>query len=329
MGDGMRVLVAGWPSFLYGEATAGDVLAMDAVQDALGSAGIACDQAWSPVLRPGGRTLGQARPGRYSHLVFCCGPLHGPQLVGLHRTYAHCRRIAVGVSVTDPADPAALGFHTILARDGAGAVPRRDLAACLSQPAVPVAGVCLAPGQPEYGRRARHDQVTRDLEEWLARQDCARIGLDTRLDPRGWRTQATAAQVEAVVRRVDVMVTTRLHGLVLALKNGVPALAVDPVAGGAKVTAQARAWDWPAVVTTHGRPDPDQLSQQWRWCLSEEAAACARALATGAGPGRNGHGQASLIADLLCTLTSPGWRPGPPGTGGTAHPAPAEAAQPG
>lgn len=33
-----------------------------------------------------------------------------------------------------------------------------------------------------------------------------------------------------MLRRLDVVVTTRLHGLVLALKNGVPALAVDPVA---------------------------------------------------------------------------------------------------
>jgi polysaccharide pyruvyl transferase WcaK-like protein len=32
----------------------------------------------------------------------------------------------------------------------------------------------------------------------------------------------------------------RMHGIVLALKYGVPVLAVDPVAGCAKVTAQAR-----------------------------------------------------------------------------------------
>lgn len=69
-----RVLVTGWPSFLHGEATAGDVLAMAAVQDALAAAGIPCDLAWSPVFRPGRRTLDDAPPGAYSHLVFACGP---------------------------------------------------------------------------------------------------------------------------------------------------------------------------------------------------------------------------------------------------------------
>jgi polysaccharide pyruvyl transferase WcaK-like protein len=45
-----------------------------------------------------------------------------------------------------------------------------------------------------------------------------------------------------VISRLDLVITMRMHGLVLALKHGVPALAVDPVAGGAKVTAQAQAW---------------------------------------------------------------------------------------
>ena len=55
----------------------------------------------------------------------------------------------------------------------------------------------------------------------------------------------TAAEVESLIARVDVVVTTRLHGLVLALKNGVPAVAVDPVRGGAKVCRQAQTLGWP------------------------------------------------------------------------------------
>ena len=42
--------------------------------------------------------------------------------------------------------------------------------------------------------------------------------------------------------------TTRLHGLVLALKNGVPAVAIDTVAGGAKVARQADALGWPVLA---------------------------------------------------------------------------------
>lgn len=314
----LRVLVAGWPSFVHGEATAGDVLAMEAVRHALASAGIPAELAWSPVFRPGGLTLDGAAPDRYTHLVFCCGPLHGRQLTELHHRYPGLRRIAVGVSVTDPGDPAAAGFDVILPRDRPGAPPRLDLAAEVRVGRVPVAGVVLAPAQPEYGPRGRHDRVTGELTAWLAARDCARVPLDTRLDPRDWRHHATAAQLESVLSRLDIVVTTRLHGLVLALKNGVPALAVDPVAGGAKVSAQAAAWGWPAVIA--GQPDAcpggqvlglQALRRWWDWCLSAPGREQARAAARYGGarpPDHEGGGAparrpvAPLTADLLRLL---------------------------
>jgi hypothetical protein len=64
------VLIVGWPSFLHGEATARDVLAMEAARTVLSDAGLRCDLAWSPVFRPGGRTLEDSPPEDYTHLVF-------------------------------------------------------------------------------------------------------------------------------------------------------------------------------------------------------------------------------------------------------------------
>jgi hypothetical protein len=46
----------------------------------------------------------------------------------------------------------------------------------------------------------------------------------------------------------------------------VPVLAVDPVAGGAKVTAQARACGWPALVPAEHASDAE-LDHWWSWCL--------------------------------------------------------------
>lgn len=134
MTDRARALLTGWFSFLHGEATAGDLLAAQSAGAALRQAGLAYDTAWSPVFRPEGLRLDAADPGRYTHLVFACGPLHScvPQpgtpapLPELHRRFAHCRRIAVGVPVPDPADPAVLGFHTVPARDGPGMAPAPD-----------------------------------------------------------------------------------------------------------------------------------------------------------------------------------------------------------
>ena len=80
---------------------------------------------------------------------------------------------------------------------------------------------------------------------------------------------------------MDVVLTTRLHGLVLALKHGVPALATDPVAGGAKISRQAETLSWP-VIFTADRVTGQELSSAFDYCLRAEARAkakecCARA----------------------------------------------------
>lgn len=281
----IRALVVGWASFLHGEATAGDVLAMETVRRIVAETSMPCDTVWSPGFRPGALHLDDAPAERYTHLVFVCGPLHGEQVRDLHRRYAGCRRIAVGVSVVDPHDPAVTRFDAVLPRDGGDGAPVRDLSAGTATEAVPVVGVVTAPGQPEYGDR-RPVRVTEELTAWLRGRDCARVPVDTRLDARDWRLCATAGQLEAIIARLDLVVTQRLHGLVLALKHGVPALAVDPVAGGAKVTAQARAWDWPAVVTV--RTDDGaaslpkaELERWWSWCRTPAARGEARARMAG------------------------------------------------
>lgn len=265
-----RVLVVGWPSFVAGEATAGDVLAMEAVAAELGAAGVRCEMAWSPVFRPGERTLEDADPARYSHLVFACGPLSGSGIEALHRQFAACRRVAVGVSIIDPADPAAAGFHVILARDSPGAPPTGDLAAVPCSPLVPVAGVIHVGEQREYAGRGRHQAVSQSLASWLPGCGCALLPLETRLDSRDWRLCSTPGELESILSRLDLVITMRMHGLVLALKHGIPALAVDPVAGGAKVTAQARSWRWPAVVAPGpaGTIDVGAMNRWRDWCLS-------------------------------------------------------------
>ena len=64
-----RVLLTGWFSFLHGEATAGDVLAAEAVGGALDDAGIPYDTAWSPGFRPGALHLETADPAAYADVI--------------------------------------------------------------------------------------------------------------------------------------------------------------------------------------------------------------------------------------------------------------------
>lgn len=298
----MRVLITGWPSFLHGEATAGDVLSMRHVSAALSAQGIPNDMAWSPNFAPGERGLEAARPQDYTHLVFACGPVHGWQIEELHVRYANCYRIAVGVSVLNPHDPAVAGFHRVLPRDGSGR-PSVDLAAAVDANPVPVAGVALAPAQPEYGPRRRHDAVHRVLGEWLNGLDCAALELDTRLAPGHWRSCSTVDQFIALVGRIDVMVTTRLHGLVFALSCGKPALVVDPVHGGGKVTAQADAWHWPAVAQADELTSDrafDVLDELWARCLSMES----RERAQRCGAARTGSPLLASIVDSILEATA-------------------------
>ncbi|ARQ67804.1 polysaccharide pyruvyl transferase family protein [Streptomyces marincola] len=265
--DEGRTLLTGWFSFVNGEATAGDVLALDRVRQVLDAAGVPYDVAWSPGFRPDGLSLERAEPRDYTRLVFICGPVHGPQPAGLHERFAHCRRIAVGTSVVDPDDPAVTGFHVVLARDGAGREPVADLS--LRAPRrtpVPVVGVLLTRGQHEYGERRLHGAVAETVTRWLAGSRCAPVVLESRLDRSDGLLCGTPDQFLAVLGRLDALVTDRLHGLVLGLRAGVPPIAVDPVAGGAKVTAQARACRWPAVVPAE-RLDDRRLEVWLTWCL--------------------------------------------------------------
>lgn len=302
--DAAAVLVVGWSSFLHGEATAGDVQSMDTVRDALHRAGFGAELAFSRVMCPsGGLVYDDVDPAGWTRVVFVCGPLTGPSIVELHARFAHARRIAVGVSVPDPHHPAVTGFATVIPRDGIGP-GRVDLAArppTAASSDLPVVGVALAGAQPEYGDRQRHDAVHRTVTGWLAGAagwPAAVLPLDTRLDPRDWRLCARPDQFAALVRRLDALVTTRLHGLVFALRAGVPVVAVDPVAGGGKVTAQATRWDWPAVLPPEC--GTRELSAAMRWCTSDAGrSAAGRSAAVGAA------GVDESVDALLAALADP------------------------
>jgi polysaccharide pyruvyl transferase WcaK-like protein len=69
---------------------------------------------------------------------------------------------------------------------------------------------------------------------------------------------------------VDVLVTTRLHGLALALKNAVPVLAVDPMGDGAKILKQAKTVGWPLAFPADTMTDR-QLWDAFDYCLTNEA----------------------------------------------------------
>lgn len=276
-----RALVTGWFSFRDGEATAGDLGAAKAISGWLEAAGIAHDVAYSPALAAATGTLclDDADPAGYTDLVFACGPLEGPPVEALARRFDRCRRLAVGVSVVGEA---AHLFDAVLARDGEGLVVP-DLAFLdASRRQWPLVALVAAHDPPDHGARSRHRVVNEALRHFLEGVPAAVVEADTRIDPRSPSRRATG-QLDALLRAADVVVTTQLHGLVLALRNGTPVVAVDPIDGGAEVRDQATVLGWQPVLLPDEITD-EVLSEALDLCLhpgATHAAEVARAKADG------------------------------------------------
>lgn len=258
----MRVLVAGWFSFDEFIATVGDELGADVVVGWLRELGIDHDVAWAPYFQRGPNWR-EVDPAGYTHLVFVSGPLFDlPALRELTAAFAGAQRWAVNVSVVS--EPARALFDRVWERDAPG-VARPDLAIGTTTADVPVLAVAFAPPQEEYGARSRADQVRAALEDWLRVRAFPwfELGMDLYEKPY----DRFPSQVEALIRRADVVVSMRLHALVLGLAHGVPVIACDAVVGGAKVTAQAAALGWPLLLTA-GEIDAHTLDAALEHALS-------------------------------------------------------------
>jgi len=270
----MKALVTGWFSFEHMGATAGDFLSRDVVCDWLERAGCAFDIA---LAKPfvGGVDASTVDPRAYTHLVFVCGPFgRSWEITQFLERFSHCKRIGVNLSMLEPLsvwNP----FDLLVERDSS-VTSRPDLSLLAPSATVPVVGVVLIDSQPEYGEQDARNDANAAIERLVARNECAIVRIDTRLDLNSGGLRS-AGEIESLISRMDVVLTTRMHGLVLSIKNGVPVVAVDPVAGGAKVKRQAETLGWRTVFAL-GTFDDADLDAAYAHCLTanarSEVAAC-------------------------------------------------------
>jgi hypothetical protein len=263
----VKVLVAGWFSFEQMGATAGDLLARDLACAWIEQAGLSYDVAVAPPFRDG-VAWRSVNPRDYSHVVFVCGPFgNGPPLTEFLERFAGCRLVGINLSMLEPLEvwnP----FDLLLERDSSE-TSRPDITFLSRPPRVPVVGVVLVHPQREYAERGMHAAANDAIHRLLASREVAAVHIDTCLDENrtGLRTPS---EVESIIARMDVVVTTRLHGTVFALKKGVPALAIDPIAGGAKIRRQAETIGWPVVFTADALAH-ETLQNAFDFCLTEQA----------------------------------------------------------
>ena len=263
----MRVLLSGYFSFDGNVSTAGDLLAGDVVAGWLERAGVPYDVARSAKYG-GGVDWERADPADYSHVVWVCGPMtRGPKQTALRERFRDCRLVAVDVSLLDE-----LGgwnpYDAVVERDSAGTA-RPDISFLARGELPPVVGLCVIERQREYGERGDHGAAVEALRRLIDSRPMAVVKVDTRIKPRR-PGRRTPGEVEALLGRMDVVLTNRLHGLVLALKHGVPVVAIDSVRGGAKLHRQAQALGWPAVVGIESLDD-ERLTRAFEFCLTADA----------------------------------------------------------
>jgi hypothetical protein len=266
-----RALVASWSSVEGGGPTVGDVLATRAalrVVEDCGFVGHVASCA-SANLHPVEVAWRSVDPAIYDVVLFVCGPVIGGSrpLRELLERFRLSRRIAVGVSILPRSSPDHWNpFDAVLARDGL-AEAYGDLAPAWPAPScarrAPLVGVVLRGRQREYGEgMSMHEEAAQLVSTITSTLDLPTLEIDTKVDRAGRDTDA----IDRRFGRPSLVITTRLHGALLALRHGVPVLALDQIRGGAKVTEVLRRLGWPDTFAVE-LACPEELARRGRELL--------------------------------------------------------------
>lgn len=250
--DTPPTLLFWWGSYGFrGGPTIGDLMAVDNLSSRLRLRGIEHAVISHPELQIPGHLpvddLYAIKPAK--KLVFVCGPItYSRDLNDLLSVHRHATKIAAGVSILPNHARMNRRFHHIVGRDGVDP-SYFDLA--VSETVEPIekgrletAGVCLRGPQGEYGARraAMAPQAEAMFQDVVRGSALYPIEIDTVLSPENG-----AGKIHAGFAESDIVLTTRMHGALLALAAGKPVIAIDQVPGGAKVSAVIGRTGWPFV----------------------------------------------------------------------------------
>jgi hypothetical protein len=257
------VLIAWWGAMKNGGETIGDVRAVRNVAHLVRDMGfdfaIATDCPYDDLTGLPLVDWREEPPERWNIVIFVCGPVIGtaPQFISFIERYQPSIKVGLGVSLLPVASPGAHNpFDFILVRDGGDRATWGDLALPDSvAPRETIAprpvGLCLRGLQGEYGPDACLDEQAGRLAHAIAAEIGGEIvTLDTRLKKH-------LSICDAIIRDFDrcgTIITTRMHGGMLALVRGIPFVAIDQVRGGAKVTGVLQPLGWKLILPAETTP---------------------------------------------------------------------------
>jgi hypothetical protein len=261
-----KVLISGWFSFDLPHNTAGDLLARQTAVTWAIKAGFTCDIAVPHPSALGEVVTDTLDPKDYDAIVFVCGPLTESHILPFIQKFAGIKRIALNVSIV-PTSDLSQEFDIIIARDSL-TTTNPDISLASQTKPVPVIGLIYVGRQREYPDQ-QHSAVEEMVQSVIEKIGAATVRIDTKL-PHNEYGLSSIAQVESTIHHMDIVITTRLHGSVLSLRNGTPPIAIDPVPGGAKVLRQMKALGWPLAYTID-KLDEEQLEKAIVTALTKES----------------------------------------------------------
>lgn len=244
-----KILICGYFSLPYKTNTAGDLLVLDSLTKILTKMGYDFDiiSDNSIELINNSVILEDVVPSDYFMLIFVCGPLVNTKTFrDFINNFQNMKKIAINVSVISEHQSVLDCFDHVIPRDSE-LETNIDLA--IGSPKIthtPVVGLIFVGQQKEYTNQL-HDKVTETVNEVLSEIEIAKVYIDTKL-PFNEYGLKNSAEIETLISKMDFIITTRLHGCVLALKNKVPFIAIDPVSNGAKILKQTQKMKWPLCV---------------------------------------------------------------------------------
>jgi len=276
----MHVLVAGWFSFEEMGTTAGDLIARDIVCDWLKDSSASYEvAAIDKYALPGAVNWKNADSTLYTDVIFVCGPFgNGWPVTDFLAHFSSSRFIGINLSMLQSLET--WNPFTLLYERDSSRASNPDITFYSPAPKGSVVGVILAHKQKEYGAKSLHEIADDAIAALLQNKEASVIHIDTALEENksGLRTPN---EVESLIAKMDMVITTRLHGTVLAIKNGVPVIPIDPVAGGAKITKQVHAIGWPILLGAENL-NVAELNNAYEYCLTAGASIKAKACAESA-----------------------------------------------
>lgn len=261
-----------WYGSLKDNGTIGDLYAVQSVAARLKALGLNFRHltAGAAFEIPGERvTLDELDGSDYATLVFVCGPMiKGHPIVDtIIRRFPSIGKIGVSISLfgrshINYVQP----FDAALAREG-GDRRFEDVAILAPWRVAPkrvrgsneplVVGLALRGEQGEYGPLSSlHDRTSALIAHVLGGLAESYQVKTVEIEHHLTRSGRAPAEIEALYLSCDLVLTSRFHGAILAMRNEVPFIAIDQIRGGGKLTSLLSTSGWPFVYRIeHAKED--------------------------------------------------------------------------